>query len=69
MTKIKKHENITCEDIFALMKTLCCPNTYVSLSIDIHDGEIKHVENRWKSRGKTEILDFMYRFGKENNNG
>ena len=59
-------QNITCEDINKLLKLLCQKEIYVSLSIDIHDGEIKQLETVWKTRGKEEIVEFMKKFRKDN---
>ena len=60
-----KMQKITSEDVNELMKFLCRKGTYVSLFIDIHDGEIKQINNQWKSRGKDEIADFIKKFGKK----
>lgn len=60
-----KLQKITCEDINNLLKSLCQRGRYVTLTIDIDDGEIKHVENSWKSRDKEQITDFITRI-KEN---
>jgi len=60
-----KMQKITSEDASELIKLLCHKGTYISLFIDIHDGEIKEIDNRWKSRGKDEIADFIKKFGKK----
>ena len=65
---MNKLQKITSDDISELMKLLCRKGTYVSLFIDIHDGEIKQIDNRWKSRGKDEIADFIKKFGKKDEN-
>ena len=62
---MNKMQKITSEDVNELMKLLCHKGTFVSLFIDIHDGEIKQIDNRWKSRGKDEIADFIKKFGKK----
>ena len=61
-----KMQKITSEDVSKLIELLCRKGTYVSLFIDIHDGEIKEIDNRWKSRGKDEVADFIKKFGKKN---
>jgi len=60
-----KLQKITCEDINNLLKSLCQRGKYVTLTIDIDNGEIKNVVNEWKSRDKEQIADFIKKFGKD----
>jgi len=59
-----KLQKITCEDINNLLKSLCQRGRYVTMTIDIDDGEIKNVINEWKSRSKEQITDFVRKFEK-----